>query len=113
MQDQDRRQEISNAVTQAIHTRRALNIQGGNSKTFYGNAATGKPLDVSGHKGIVDYEPSELFITARSGTPLQVITSTLDEQNQMLAFERRRSSSVEMRRRLGAVGFSLARLHGC
>ena len=39
------------------------------------------------HRGIVDYEPTELVITARAGTPLAEMEATLDERGQMLAFE--------------------------
>ena len=44
-------------------------------------------LDTRAHRGIVDYEPTELVITARCGTPLAEIEAALAEQNQMLAFE--------------------------
>ena len=37
--------------------------------------------------GIVDYEPTELVITARSGTPLAEIEAAMREHGQMLAFE--------------------------
>jgi glycolate oxidase FAD binding subunit len=44
-------------------------------------------LDVSTHRGIVEYDPRELVLTARSGTTLQEIETTLAEAGQMLAFE--------------------------
>ncbi len=44
-------------------------------------------LDVSGHRGIVAYEPTELYITAKCGTPLAEIEAALAEKGQMLAFE--------------------------
>ena len=46
-----------------------------------------KNLDVSQHRGIVEYDPCELVLTARSGTPLQEIEAALAEAEQMLAFE--------------------------
>lgn len=64
-----------------------LVLRGGGSKDFYGNGARGDVLDVSGHKGIVAYEPTELVITARAGTPLAEIEAALAERGQMLAFE--------------------------
>lgn len=64
-----------------------LRIRGGGSKDFYGGAPQGDLLDVSGYRGIVDYEPSELVLTARAGTPLTEIESALQERGQMLAFE--------------------------
>ncbi len=64
-----------------------LVIAGGSSKTFYGNAAVGEPLSTRTLTGIVDYQPKELVLTARAGTPLAEIETVLAEQNQMLAFE--------------------------
>jgi glycolate oxidase FAD binding subunit len=64
-----------------------LRIRGGGSKDFYGNAPAGEILDTRGHSGIVGYEPTELVITARCGTPLAEIETVLTENRQMLAFE--------------------------
>ncbi len=64
-----------------------LRIRGGGSKDFYGGLLQGEILDVGGYRGIVDYEPSELVLTARAGTPLAEIESALKERGQMLAFE--------------------------
>ena len=46
-----------------------------------------KALDFSNHRGIIDYQPSELTITARSGTTLAEINSTLAEFDQYIACE--------------------------
>lgn len=65
-----------------------LHIAGGNSKAFYGlNTTTTTVLNTQAHRGILNYEPSELVITARAGTPLTEIEATLTAQRQMLAFE--------------------------
>lgn len=64
-----------------------LIIQGGGSKTFYGNADEGEVLSTRALTGVVDYQPKELVLTARAGTPLAEIEAVLAEQNQMLAFE--------------------------
>jgi glycolate oxidase FAD binding subunit len=64
-----------------------LVIQGGGSKTFYGNADEGEVLSTRKLTGVVDYQPKELVLTARAGTPLAEIETLLAEQNQMLAFE--------------------------
>ena len=66
---------------------RALRIVGGGSKHFYGRPAGGEPLDVRGYAGIVAYEPTELVVTARCGTPLAELEATLAASGQMLAFE--------------------------
>jgi glycolate oxidase FAD binding subunit len=64
-----------------------LVIQGGGSKAFYGNAAQGEILDTRKLQGVVDYQPKELVLTARAGTPLADIEALLAERKQMLAFE--------------------------
>ncbi len=64
-----------------------LIIQGGGSKNFYGNADEGEVLSTRGLAGIVDYQPKELVLTARAGTPLADIEALLAEHDQMLAFE--------------------------
>ena len=64
-----------------------LIIQGGGSKTFYGNADEGEVLGTRALAGVVDYQAKELVLTARAGTPLAEIEALLAEQNQMLAFE--------------------------
>lgn len=78
---------LQDQVQQAIDENIGLIIQGGNSKSFYGNAIQGETLSLQGHSGILDYDPAELVITARSGTPLKEIEQTLVDNNQMLAFE--------------------------
>ncbi|MGE5467918.1 MAG: glycolate oxidase subunit GlcE [Ignavibacteria bacterium] len=70
-----------------------LRIRGGGSKDFYGNGLRGEVLDTRSHAGIVSYEPTELVITARCGTPLAEIEAALAEQGQMLAFEPPRFAS--------------------
>jgi len=64
-----------------------LRIRGGGTKDFYGREPSGEILDVSGHTGIVSYEPTELVITARAGTPLQEVVDTLAAAGQMLPFD--------------------------
>lgn len=64
-----------------------LQIVGGGTKRFYGRATEGHRLSVCGHRGIVAYEPTELVITARAGTPLSDIEATLASRRQILGFE--------------------------
>ena len=78
---------LQQQVQQAITDGTQLNICGGNSKTFLGRNPAGQPLDVSNHSGIINYDPRELVITARAGTPMSEIEATLAESGQMLAFE--------------------------
>ena len=64
---------------------------GGGTKAFYGNQCTGEsppqPLSVRDLTGLVAYEPSELVVVARAGTPLVELESALAERGQMLGFE--------------------------
>ena len=74
-------------ILSAADDKRALRIRGGGTKDWYGVELKGDILDMRALSGIIDYEPTELVITARSGTPLAEIEAALREQNQMLAFE--------------------------
>ncbi len=87
MPDQDLSEALLGAVRAAIETRRALAILGGGSKSFLGLPCEGDPLDVRGHRGVVDYEPTELVLTARAGTPLKEVEALLEAHGQMLTFE--------------------------
>jgi glycolate oxidase FAD binding subunit len=64
-----------------------LRLRGGGTKDFYGQSLQGEILDTRAHAGIVDYEPSELVITARCGTPLAEVEAAMRECAQGLAFE--------------------------
>jgi len=80
-------EQLQTQVQQASETGRQLNIIGGGSKSFLGRQCHGEALDVSKHCGIIEYDPRELVITARAGTPLQEIEQTLAASGQMLPFE--------------------------
>ena len=83
--------DVISVVRERIRTaaadRRPLRIRGSGSKDFYAYKLEGEPLEISGYRGIVDYEPSELVLTARAGTPLAEIEQTLTGGGQMLACE--------------------------
>jgi glycolate oxidase FAD binding subunit len=64
-----------------------LDIRGGGTKRFYGELPAGAPLDVTPFSGITCYEPTELVVTARAGTPLQDLEAALQERGQCLPFE--------------------------
>lgn len=74
-------------ISAAAGDKHALRIVGGASKDWYGNQLRGEVLDTCAYSGIVHYDPTELVITARCGTPLSEIEAALAEHNQMLAFE--------------------------
>ncbi len=87
MSDRDLSLELQSAVNEARSQNHALAIVGGNSKAFYGHAVDAPTLSVSAHRGITNYEPTELVISARAGTPLTELEQVLADNNQMLAFE--------------------------
>lgn len=80
-------QQLQQQIEQAYASHSALKICGGGSKDFYARKIQGEIINVAEHRGIISYEPTELVITARAGTPLSEIESTLSEQGQMLGFE--------------------------
>jgi len=85
--DNDLTRELQAHVLAAIEAGTPLEIRGSGSKHFLGRTPTGDPLDVTGHTGILEYQPKELVITARCGTRLETIESALAEQGQMLPFD--------------------------
>lgn len=88
MNDGDLTAEIQSQVQQAAATDTPLCIVGGNSKAFYGgDCSASEVLEMTGHSGIIAYEPSELVITVRAGTRLRDIENLLAVHGQMLAFE--------------------------
>ena len=83
----DHTQALQALVTDALAKGTQLQIKGGGSKSFYGQTIAGEVLSTQQHRGIINYEATELVVTARGGTPLSEIEATLAEHNQMLPFE--------------------------
>jgi glycolate oxidase FAD binding subunit len=78
---------FAEAIRAAAAGGRSLRLRGGGTKDFYGQSLAGEVLDLRAHAGIVAYDPTELVITARGGTPLAEIEAALTAERQMLAFE--------------------------
>lgn len=85
--DADQTALLAHAVAAAAAEGLPLRIVGGNTRATYGRPGAGELFDVSGHRGVVAYDPSELVITVRAGTPVAQVEALLDAQGQMLAFE--------------------------
>lgn len=86
--------ELQTIVKHAASQGQALRLCGSGSKAFYGEPPESsetreltRNLDLTGIRGINDYQPTELVITAAAGTPLHEIEQTLAEEGQILAFE--------------------------
>ncbi len=78
---------LAERIGAAAGRRERLRIRAGGSKDFYGNTPRGEPLDPRTLGGVVSYEPTELALAVRCGTPLAEVEALLDTEGQMLAFE--------------------------
>ena len=85
--DTDIKSQMAERVRQAAQAGVALRIRGGGSKDFYGQALAGEVLDMRTYAGVISYEPSELVVTVRGGTPLAELEALLAGQGQCLPFE--------------------------
>lgn len=84
----DLTQDFAAQIRDAADAGRRLLIRGGDSKRWYGNPVIAdEVLVTTGHHGIIDYDPAELVLTARTGTRLADIERVLAERGQILAFE--------------------------
>lgn len=82
--------QFAGIIRAAAEDKVPLRIRSGGSKDFYGNRIlerNDRVLDVSAYVGIVDYEPTELVLTARAGTRLADLETELRKHGQMMAFE--------------------------
>ncbi|MBS0373552.1 MAG: glycolate oxidase subunit GlcE [Proteobacteria bacterium] len=77
------RDRLADAAARGVPVR----IRGGGSKDFLGARLEGEPLDTRDYAGVVDYEPSELVVTARAGTPLATLEALLAASGQCLPCE--------------------------
>lgn len=64
-----------------------LRPRGGGTKDFFGRRLEGEVFDTRELSGIVSYEPTELVVTVRAGTPLAELETMLGERGQRLPFE--------------------------
>ncbi|KQW91456.1 glycolate oxidase [Massilia sp. Root418] len=84
-------EQFRSQVLAAVETGKPLRLRGGGTKDWYGNAqgpaSQAAVLDTHAYTGVVDYEPTELVITVRCGTPLAEVEALLAAHGQMLAFE--------------------------
>ncbi len=79
---------LADAVAWAVSHERPLEAVAGGSKRGLGRPAQGAAtLSLSAFDGIVDYQPSELVLTAQAATPLAAIEAATGAERQMLAFE--------------------------
>lgn len=80
--------QIAEAVLAALSENKTLDVVGHGSKRGLGRASqTDRTLDVSEVRGVTLYEPGELVLSARAGTPMAQIETMLADNGQMMAFE--------------------------
>ena len=80
--------EVEDAVRWALGNDKALELSGQGTKRAIGRPSqTDLTLDLSGLTGVTLYEPAELVLSARVGTPIAEIEALLDKNRQELAFE--------------------------
>ncbi|MBV8211088.1 MAG: glycolate oxidase subunit GlcE [Burkholderiaceae bacterium] len=79
--------DLVERVRAARAHRTPLCVRAGGTKDFYGMPASGTLIDPRAYSGIAGYEPSELVVTVRCGTPLALLEAELAANGQMLAFE--------------------------
>ena len=79
--------DLTEALAARVRAGGPLRLEGGGTRGFRGRGVEGEALPLAGHNGVTDYDPSELVITARCGTPVSEIEALLAAENQMLAFE--------------------------
>ncbi|APW35951.1 glycolate oxidase subunit GlcE [Rhodoferax koreense] len=80
-------QSLITRIADAAATATPLRFRGGGSKDFYGQALRGEIVDTTVFSGITSYEPSELVVSARAGTPLSELEAVLAAKGQCLPFE--------------------------
>lgn len=83
----DHSAELCDQIAAAHAAKTPLRICGGSSKIWYGRPVNGTDIDLTRHRGITHYDPIELVLTARAGTPLSELEATLAAAGQQLAFE--------------------------
>lgn len=95
-------QQVQERIRDAAARHQAMEIVGHGSKHFYGETPRGEALDMRAFSGISSYEPTELVVTAKAGTPIAELEALLAEHGQCLAFEPPRFGG------LGTVGGMVA-----
>ena len=81
-------EQVRDAVQDAVSAQSRLEVRAAGTKRHLGRiAAYDAVLDVSAFNGIIDYQPEELVLTLRAGTPMDAVETALADARQMLAFE--------------------------
>jgi glycolate oxidase FAD binding subunit len=80
--------DVEEAVRWALAESKTLEVAGRGTKRALGRPSQSDlTLDLSGLAGVTLYEPEELVLSAKAGTPLAEIEALAESKNQQLAFE--------------------------
>lgn len=80
--------DVEDAIRWALAESKTLEIAGRGSKRNFGRPnQSDLTLDLSGLSGVTLYEPEELVLSAKAGTPIEEITQLLESKDQELSFE--------------------------
>ncbi len=111
-QAHDASEALAERIRQAGAEGTPLRIVGGDTRYFYGREVEGSELSTREHRGISFYDPVELVVSVRAGTPLAELEAALAEQGQMLPFEPPRYGEASTVGGMVATGLSGPRRPG-
>jgi glycolate oxidase FAD binding subunit len=81
-------QQAAETIRRVGSNKQALAITGHGSKAFFGQPVTAdEALSTTAYSGIVNYDPTELVVVVKCGTPIHELETQLLASRQMLAFE--------------------------
>ncbi|WP_416137863.1 glycolate oxidase subunit GlcE [Halomonas sp. HK25] len=83
----DASEALADRIRRAEAKGTPLRFVGGDTKAFYGRPVQGEPLSTREHRGITEYDPVELIVSVRTGTPLRELEAALAANGQMLPCE--------------------------
>ncbi len=101
--------QIAEVVAWAVSQKKPLEVVGAGTKRGIGRAAQyDASLGTNALQGVTLYEPEELVLSARAGTPMREIEALLEENRQELAFEPPDLGGLFGQRDAGTIGGALA-----
>ena len=106
LSDHDASAALAERIREANAEGTPLRIVGGDTRFFYGREVEGSELSTREHCGISFYDPVELVVSVRSGTPLGELEAALAEHGQMLPFEPPRYGAASTVGGMVATGLS-------
>jgi glycolate oxidase FAD binding subunit len=87
LSDGDQTALLAERMREASAAGTALRIVGGDTRRWYGRPVDAAAVALAGHHGVINYDPGELVLTVRSGTPLAEVEALLRAHGQCLPFE--------------------------